>query len=223
MPTLAPELIPLTIRSGLPSAELEDAELHAVGRAAVDGPSEVRAIRLEDFFDQDRMQVGDPVADAALLDERSDDLHVAEFQELLLQCPQAGGVNAVIVGEKNLQWLGHAFSPFQLSAVSHTGRTLLCPAVRRCEGECGVRAGLNKSRRSGSRPSLVTSAEAAPRPVMERSSIRSCCTHGGSRASFHRRIESKQSMNIHPSHVASDLQQAVGPTDPHADECLDLH
>ena len=55
---------------GAAGTTLEQAQFDAIGRAAVDGPAAAFAL-VEDFFDGQRREIGDRVADAALLGGRA--------------------------------------------------------------------------------------------------------------------------------------------------------
>ena len=58
----------------------------------------------EFFVNQQRMAIGDPQSDAALLSRRRDHHDVSQTTQFIVKCPQAGSVNSVVVGEKNLHW-----------------------------------------------------------------------------------------------------------------------
>ena len=108
--------MPLTIRSGV-AAKLGQRQLHAIGRAALDGPP-APPLAVEDFLGHQRAEKRDRMPDAALLDRRRDDGHFAQP----LQCPfhrrQAGGVDAVVVRKQNL----HVVAKHTLSAHSHASK-----------------------------------------------------------------------------------------------------
>ena len=101
MPTFEPVLMPLMMRSGFCGREFEDAELGAIGRAAFDFPTEELAVAMF-LVDDERMQVGDRVAHAALLDRRRDDGHVAPPGQHIGHGLQARRVDAVVVHQQNL-------------------------------------------------------------------------------------------------------------------------
>ena len=101
MPMLSPPLMPLTIRSGRFGQNSRQRQLHAVGRAALDRPA-AAPLAVEHFFGHQRAEKRDRMPDAALLDGRRDDAHVAQPRERPLHRRQAGGVDAVVVGQQNL-------------------------------------------------------------------------------------------------------------------------
>ena len=101
IPAFSPLLIPLTTSCGPRSAQLGDRQLHAVGGAAFDRPAPPPR-PVEHFAGHQRREVGDRVADAALLGQRGDDLDGAELLQLVFQGRQTGGVDAVVVGKQDL-------------------------------------------------------------------------------------------------------------------------
>ena len=90
---------------GRARAELEDADLDAIGGASLDGPTPAAfafgpAFVAEDLLDDQRRQIGDRVAHAALFGGRGHDHHVAQGAHFPFESRQAGGVNSIVVRQK---------------------------------------------------------------------------------------------------------------------------
>ena len=92
--------MPLTSKSGF-GQNSDKRQLHAIGRAALDGPT-APPLAVEDFFRHQRAEKRDRVPYAALLHGRRNDAHIAEPPQGALHRRQAGRVDAVVVGQKNL-------------------------------------------------------------------------------------------------------------------------
>jgi hypothetical protein len=78
----------------------EDADLHAVGRAPLPGPTAALP-GFKHLFDHQRAQVRDRMAHAALFRRRGHDVHVPQPFQLALHGRQARGVNPVVVRQQN--------------------------------------------------------------------------------------------------------------------------
>ena len=102
MPTFSPPLMPLTSKSGF-GQNSRQRQLHAIGRAALDRPA-APPLAVEHFFRHQRAEKRDRVPYPALLDRRRNDAHVAQPLERTLHRRQAGRVDAVVVGEKDLHF-----------------------------------------------------------------------------------------------------------------------
>ena len=100
IPRFSPPLMPLTTRSGA-RAELGQRQLHAIGRAAFDGPT-APPLAVEHFLGHQRAQERDRVPHAALLDRRRDDAHIAQPPQRTLHRRQTRRIDAVVVGKQNL-------------------------------------------------------------------------------------------------------------------------
>ena len=89
IPAFSPLLMPLTTRSGRRGQIFANAEFHAIGRASLDRPTPPLPT-VEQFLDDQRAEIGDRVADAALLGGRGDNIDLAQAFQLPLQGRQPG-------------------------------------------------------------------------------------------------------------------------------------
>ena len=121
IPAFNPLLMPLTTRSGRRGQIFAKPELHAIGRASFDRPTPPLP-RVEQFLDDQRAEIGDRMADAALFGGRGDDVHLAQAFQLPLQGRQSRRVDSIVVGQQNQQGLARqALQPFSPIPGGSTG------------------------------------------------------------------------------------------------------
>jgi len=117
--------------------QLQQGQLHAVGRPAFHGPAHRLVVLVEHFLHQQWRQERDRMADGTLLRRGADHGHVAEFLQFLPQRPETGSIDAVVVGQQdahaNLRYSfpppcgGFLFPPPLRGRVRVGGRSLQAP------------------------------------------------------------------------------------------------
>src|SRR6185436_850523 len=76
--------------------QLQHGDLDAIGRTAADRPAEQAAVTM-DLLHDDRLEVRDRVADAALFDHGGDDVDATQSNQLAAERLQPGRIDTIIV------------------------------------------------------------------------------------------------------------------------------
>ena len=99
-PGVEPAIDPADHEIGPTRAELGDAQLHRIGRAAINGPT-AAAISLKHLLGRQRREECDRVADAALLRGGRDNLDLSKPTQRSLERSQSRGKDAVVVCQEH--------------------------------------------------------------------------------------------------------------------------